>query len=172
MSNSHNPAAAGEFVISRTFDAPRQRVWQAWTERDQLMQWFGPKGFTMEVATLDLRPGGTFLYGLRSPDGMRMWGKFMYREIVAPERIVLTNCFSDEQGGITRHPFHPNWPRELLSTTTLWEQDGKTTVTIRWSPLDPTPEERQTFDSNHESMRLGWGGTLDRLEAYLKNNHA
>ena len=96
-----------------------------------------------------------------------MWGKFLYREIVAPERIVLVNCFSDENGGITRHPFSPTWPRELLSTTTLDEQDGKTTLTIRWIALNPTPEERQTFDTSHDGMRMGWGGTFDQLAAYL-----
>ena len=70
------------FVITRVFDAPRSLVWKAWAERDRLMQWFGPKGFIMRVATLDLRPGGIFHYCLRSPDGKDMWGKFVYRELV------------------------------------------------------------------------------------------
>ncbi|HEV2720221.1 MAG TPA: SRPBCC domain-containing protein, partial [Thermoanaerobaculia bacterium] len=68
------------FVISRTFDAPRELVWKAWTETDRLMQWFGPKGFKMFQAKNDLRPGGTFLYALRGPDGMELWGKWVYRE--------------------------------------------------------------------------------------------
>src|SRR5579864_531181 len=92
------------FVLSRTFNAPRELMWKAWTERDHLMQWFGPKGFTMPVAKMDFRPGGMFHYCMQSPDGNRMWGKFVYREIVVPERIVLVNSFSDEAGGITRHP--------------------------------------------------------------------
>src|SRR5438552_577356 len=93
-----------EFVITRTIDAPRNLVWEAWTERDRLMQWFGPKRFTMSAAMLDLRPAGVFHYCLRSPDGKEMWGKFVYREIVPQERIVLVNSFSDEKGGLTRHP--------------------------------------------------------------------
>ena len=109
----------------------RALVWKTSTERERLMQRFGPKGFTMRAATPDFRPGGVFHYGLRSPDGTDMWGKFVYRQIVAPKRFVLANAFSDEQGGMTRHPMSPAWPLEMLSTTTLAEQNGQTTVTMR-----------------------------------------
>jgi uncharacterized protein YndB with AHSA1/START domain len=157
-----------EFVISRTFDAPRDVVWKAWTERERLMEWFGPKGFTMIAAKLDFRPGGTFHYCLRSSDGKEMWGKFTYREIVAPERIVLVNSFSDEKGTLSRHPFSPNWPLEMVTTTTFAEENGKTTVTVRWVPLNATEEERKTFDDSHDGMRQGWTGTFDQLVEYLK----
>jgi uncharacterized protein YndB with AHSA1/START domain len=161
---------ARPFIVSRTFDAPRELVWKAWTERDRLMQWFSPKGFTMSTADLDFRPGGTFLYALRGPDGKEMWGKFEYREIVPPERIVLVNYFSDRAGGVTRHPMAPTWPLRMLTTTTFVEHDGgKTTVTIEWSALNPTPEERKTFDTSHDGMRMGWTGTFEQLEAYLAN---
>jgi uncharacterized protein YndB with AHSA1/START domain len=86
------------FVITRLIAAPRERVWKAWTERKQLMQWFGPKGFTMPAAKLDLRPGGTFHYCLCAPNGEETWGKFVFREIAAPARLVLVNSFSDEDG--------------------------------------------------------------------------
>jgi uncharacterized protein YndB with AHSA1/START domain len=158
---------AKPFVISGTFDAARDLVWKAWTDRDQLLQWFGPNGFQMTAARLDLRPGGTFHYCLRSPDGKEMWGKFVYREIAAPERIVLVNSFSDEKGGLTRHPFAPTWPLEMLSTTTLADEGGKTNITIECTPLNPTPEERKTFDSSHEGMKQGWTGTFDQLARYL-----
>ena len=155
------------FVISRALGAPREKVWKAWTERDRLLQWFGPRGFKMTTAKLDLRPGGTFHYCLRTPDGKEMWGKFVYREISAPERIVLVNSFSDEKGGLTRHPMSPTWPLEMLSTTTLTEQNSKTKLTIEWSPLNPTEEERQTFDGAHDGMKQGWSGTMDQLAEYL-----
>jgi uncharacterized protein YndB with AHSA1/START domain len=155
------------FVISRTFDGTRERLWKAWTERERLMQWFGPKGFKMPVAKMDFRPGGTFHYCLRSPDGHEMWGKFVYREIVAPERIVLVNSFSDEAGGITRHPMSATWPLEMLSTFTLAEQEGRTTATVRWIPINATEEERKTFDAAQEGMKQGWTGTFDQLAAYL-----
>ena len=156
-----------EFVITREFDAPRELVWKAWTERDRLMQWFGPKGFTMVVATLDFRPGGVFHYCLRSAAGQEMWGKFVYREIVPPERIVWVHSFADEKGNVTTHPMSPTWPREMLSTATLTERDGRTTVTIRWAPINPTEAERQTFDTNLDGMRMGWTGTFEQLDEYL-----
>ena len=158
---------ARPFIISRTFDAPRDLVWKAWTERDRVMQWFGPKGFTMSTANLDFRPGGTFLYALRGADGKEMWGKFVYREIVPPERIVWDHSFSDPAGGITRHPMAPTWPLRMLATATFVEHGGKTTVTVEWSALNPTPEERKTFDTSHDGMRMGWGGTFEQLEQYL-----
>src|SRR3990167_8452907 len=80
---------AKPFVISRTFDAPRDKVWKAWTERERLKQWFGPKGFTMPTCKLDLKPGGIFHYCLTTPQGQEIWGKWVFREIVAPERIVV-----------------------------------------------------------------------------------
>ena len=160
------------FNIARTFDAPRDLVWKAWTERARLMQWFGPKGFTMPAARLDFRPGGTFHYCLESPDGNEMWGKFVYREIVAPERIVLVNSFSDEDGNLTRHPFSPTWPQQMLSTSTFTGQDGKTKLIMEWSPLDPTEEERRTFDSSHEGMKQGWSETFEQLAAYLAKAEA
>lgn len=155
------------FTISRSFDAPRDAVWKAWTERERLLQWFGPKGFTMTTANLDLRPGGSFHYCLRSPDGKEMWGKFEYHEIVAPERIVLINFFSDEKGGVTRHPFAPTWPLKTRSKTTFGDEGGKTKITLEWLPYNPSSEERKTFDGAHEGMRQGWTGTFDQLAGYL-----
>ena len=162
--------ASNPFVITRTFNAPRDKVWKAWTERERLIQWFGPKGFKMTTAELDFRPGGTFHYCLRAPDGKEMWGRFIYRVIDAPERIVLVNSFSDEKGGLTRHPFAPAWPLEMLSKTTLTEEGGKTKLSIEWSPLNPSHEERKTFDSSHEGMKQGWTGTFDQLTDYLAKN--
>ena len=156
-----------EFVITRVFDAPRELIWKAWTERERLMQWFGPTGFTMPTAKLDFRPGGVFHYCLRSPDGKAMWGKFVYREIVAPERIILVNSFSDEEGNLTRHPRSPTWPLEMLSTTTFAEHVGRTTMTVQWAPLNAIEAERKTFDTSHEDMQKGWTGTLDQLAEHL-----
>jgi len=160
-------SVARPFVISRSFSVSRELMWKAWTERDRLREWFGPKGFSMPVAAMDLRPGGIFHYCLRSPDGKEMWGKFVYREIVAPEKIVLVNSFSDAAGRLTRHPFNPSWPLELLSTFTLAEHEGRTTVTVQWSPLNATDAERNTFAAGHESMTQGWTGTFDQLASYL-----
>ena len=157
-----------DFVITRIFDAPRDLVWKAFTDPQHMKQWWGPKGFTVIASKMDLRPGGTYHYGMKAPDGSAMWGKFVYREVVAPERMVFINSFSDEAGGITRHPMAPTWPLEMLSTFTFEEAPGgKTKLTIRWSPHNATDEERKTFDAGHASMTQGWGGTMEQLAAYL-----
>jgi len=158
---------ASKFVISRTFDAPRNKAWRAWSEPERMKQWFSPKGITAKSATMDFRPGGTYHYCMVAPDGREMWGKAVYREIDPPRRLVWVNSFSDEQGGVTRHPLAPTWPLEMLTTVTFTERNGGTKVTVQWVPLDPTEEERRTFDGGHESMRQGWTGTFDQLEAYL-----
>lgn len=157
-----------DFVISRVFDAPRELVWKCFTDPEHMRQWWGPKGFAVLTSKMDLRPGGTYHYGLKAPDGALMWGKMVYREITPRERIVFINSFSDEDGGTTHHPMAPTWPLEMLSVFTFEDMpDGKTRFTVRWSPHHPTDEEQQTFDAGHDSMRQGWGGTLDKLQAYL-----
>jgi uncharacterized protein YndB with AHSA1/START domain len=156
-----------EFAISRIFDAPRDLVWKAHTELDRLKQWWGPKGFTWIGGTLDLRPGGKFHYGMRAPNGHEMWGRFIYREIAVPERLVFVVSFSDENGGITRNPWNPNWPQEVLNTPTFAEQGGRTTLIISGAPVNATDLEQQTFEAGRDSMRQGFTGTLDQLADYL-----
>ena len=159
--------ATPEFSISRTFNAPRDLVWKAHTELDRLKHWWGPTGFAWVGGKLDLRPGGMFHYGMRAPNGQEMWGRFVYREIVAPERLVFVVSFSDEKAGITRHPWAPNWPLEVLNTATFTEQGGRTTLSISGGPINATDLERETFEAGRDSMRQGFTGTLDALEAYL-----
>jgi len=161
--------ATQPFVTSRVFDAPRDKMWKAWTEVEQLKKWWGPAGFKVHTCKIDLRPGGSMHYGMSAPDGSDVWGKFVYREIVKPERLVFINSFSDPKGGVTRHPGHQSWPLEMLSTITFEEQGGgKTKVTVQWLPADGSSElERKTFDEGRASMKQGWGGTMDQLAAYL-----
>jgi uncharacterized protein YndB with AHSA1/START domain len=157
-----------DFVISRELDAPRELVWKCVTDPERMKQWWGPKGFTVIASKMDLRVGGTYHYGMKAPNGAPMWGKFTYREIVPPERLVFINSFSDEKGGVTRHPGSPTWPLEMLSTFTFEElPGGKTRFTVRWATHNATAEEEKTFDSAHSSMTQGWNGTMEQLEAYL-----
>src|ERR1700687_1183189 len=81
------------FVIDRVFDAPRDKLWKAWTEAERLKKWWGPAGFIVHTCKVDLRPGGVFLYGMKAPDGSDMWGKFTYREITAPKKLVFIVSF-------------------------------------------------------------------------------
>ena len=164
MAEGNNPQ---EFVISRVFDAPRDLVWKAFTEPERLKQWWGPKGATVIKSEMDLRPGGSYHYAMRMPDGNVIWGKFVYREITPPSRMVFVNSFSDEAGGVTRHPMAPTWPLEMLSIFSFDEVGGKTKFTVHWSPLNASEEERATFAAGHASMNQGWSGTMEQFEAYL-----
>jgi uncharacterized protein YndB with AHSA1/START domain len=159
---------AADFVISRIFDAPRELVWRAFTEPERMKEWWGPKGSTIVASKMDLHVGGIYHGAMRGPDGRVMWAKFVYREIVEPERLVWAQSFSDEAGGLTRHPLSPTWPLELMTIVTFEEAPGgKTKLTLRWSPLDAREDERKTFDAAHDSMRGGWGGSFDQLAAFL-----
>ena len=159
---------SADFVIIRTFAAPRDLVWQAFTDPEHMKHWWGPKGSTVLTSKMDLRAGGFYLGSMRDSGGRVMWGKFVYREIVPPTRLVWEHSFSDENGGLTRHPLAPTWPLKLLTTVTFEEpRPGQTEVTLRWSPLDATAEEQATFDAARDGMSQGWGGSFDQLAAYL-----
>ncbi|MCR6733082.1 MAG: SRPBCC domain-containing protein [Afipia sp.] len=161
--------AAKEFTITRVFDASRDLIWRAWSEPERLAQWWGPKGCKIEIGKLEFCPGGIFHYSMRMPDGQTVWwGRFVYREIEKPRRIVFVNSFSDEKGGLARAPFSPAWPLEVLNDLTLTEQDGKTTLALRSGPINPNAEERVMFEGMFDSMRQGFGGTFDQLDDYLK----
>ena len=164
---------SADFVITRMFDAPRALVWQAFADPEHMKQWWGPKGSVIVAAKMDFRVGGTYLGAMRDPAGNVMWGKFVYREIVPPELLVWEHSFSDEAGGLTRHPLSPTWPLKLLTRVALEEaRGGKTKLTLRWAPLDATEEEQKTFAAAHDSMNGGWTGTFDQLEAYLARPQA
>lgn len=155
------------FRISRTFDVSKDLLFKIWTDPQHLMNWWGPKGYTVKQATIDLTPGGLFHYCLVAPDGAEMWGKFLFREIDAPNRLVYINSFSDEKGGTTVHPLAPDWPRDMLSTVTFVEENGKTTVEIEWSPYNATETQRKVFRDSFPSMKGGWSGTFEKLGTYL-----
>jgi uncharacterized protein YndB with AHSA1/START domain len=162
--------AAKEFVISRVFDAPRDLVWRCFTEVEHLKQWWGPQGVAIAKAKVDLRVGGSFHYAMQPPGGDVMWGKMAYREITPQDRLVFINSFSDEAGGVTRHPMAPGWPLQMHSIFTFEDMPGgKTKFTVNWTPYEATPEERAVFESDQSrvSMTNGWAGTMDKLEAYL-----
>jgi uncharacterized protein YndB with AHSA1/START domain len=156
-----------EFVITRVFDASREAVFRAWTEGERLARWWGPKGMAVRIAVADVRPGGILHYSMSRPDRQEMWGRFVYREVDPPRRIVFVNSFSDAAGGIVRAPFLDTFPLEVLSTLTFEEHAGRTTLTLRGVPLNATETELKTFLGMRDSMRAGWTGTLDQLAAHL-----
>jgi uncharacterized protein YndB with AHSA1/START domain len=159
--------ASPPFVVTRTFDAPRALVWQAFTEAERLKAWWGPKGFPVASGQMELRPGGCYRYAMQVPDGSVMWAKCVYREIAASERIVFINCFCDESGTLARNPMVPGWPMEVLSVFRFAEQGGRTMFTLEWTPLGASKEECELFDSFREGMAIGWEGTFEQLDAYI-----
>jgi uncharacterized protein YndB with AHSA1/START domain len=155
------------FAIARVVDAPRDRVWQSWTDPELLRHWWGPKDFACTHCTIDLRPGGLMHYCLRAPDGMEMWGRFIYREVVKPSKLVFVVAFSNAKGRITSHPMSPEWPQQILSTVEFEAQGAKTKITVHWVPIEATELERRTFADGAPSMQQGWTGTFEQFEAYL-----
>lgn len=165
-------AAGDEFVITRVFDAPRDVVWKAWTDPEQLAQWWGPKGFKMFSVKIDPRPGGMFLYGMKSQGGDEMWGRFVFREVVPPERMVFVLSFSDPEGGITRAPWSDTWPLEMLNTVTFTESGSKTTLTMRASAINATEQEIKQYKAGYASMQAGFGASFTQLDAFLASKKA
>jgi uncharacterized protein YndB with AHSA1/START domain len=161
--------AAGGLVILRSFAAPRRLVWRAWTEPESLAQWWGPKGSTVRIIKLEVRPAGMFHYAMRHPNGRELFGRFVYREIDPPERLVYVSSFSDAAGGITGSPFSqlPVWPREILNELTLTERAGATTLSLRGRPVNATAEEEAAFARMLKSMQQGFAGSFDQLKAHL-----
>lgn len=155
------------FTISRVFKVPRALMFKVWTEKEHFLNWFGPKGFEMKAGEFDLRPGGTFHYCMKTPQGQEMWGKAYYRDVVKEKRIVWITTFSDAAGNLTRHPMAPDWPREMLTVATFEDHPDGTKVTINWTPMNATAAEHKVFDESHAGMNGGWSGTFEQLENYL-----
>jgi uncharacterized protein YndB with AHSA1/START domain len=152
------PAAPGteprELVLTRLIDAPRDLVFRAWTDPRHLAQWWGPHGFTNPVCEVDLRPGGALRIEMRGPDGAVYPLRGVFREVVAPERLVFTNDALDAAG----QPLI-----EGITTVTFAEQDGKTLLTVRDHILKAAPGAADAL----AGMDEGWNQSLDRLVALL-----
>jgi uncharacterized protein YndB with AHSA1/START domain len=160
--------AGDDLVLERTIAAPRDLVWKLFTETEHLMKWWGPKGFTMKVARNELRPGGVYHYGMASPQGHEMWGKFVYTEVEAPARLGFINSFSDADGGLTRHPLSDSWPLELENLYLFADPGPDTTrLTMIARPINATPEEMATFLGARAGVAGGMDGTLQQLNEYL-----
>ncbi|ASA22449.1 SRPBCC family protein [Paenibacillus donghaensis] len=159
---------SNELVITRELAAPRDLVFKVWSEAEHLKNWWGPTGFKFSVVKLDFRPRGVFHYRMQTPDGDEtMWGKFVYVEMEQPEKIVFVNSFADAEGNTIRAPFSAVFPLEIRNEVTFTEANGTTTMTLRGGPIHATDEEQQFYVGMFESMKQGFGGTFDQLEAYL-----
>lgn len=164
------PAQANDTKVlefTRVFKAPRDRVWQAWSTADDLQEWWGPAGCKLRIANFEFRPGGFCHYEMKFTNTPTWWGRFNYRDIAAGERIIWLNSFATERGGITRAPFAPEFPMEVLNSAQFTDQGSKTLVTLRSTPFGASDTEITAFEAIYDGMVKGYGATLDQLEAHL-----
>ena len=139
-----------ELVITRILDAPRDVVFRAWTEPDRVARWWGPQGFVTTYCDMDIRPGGAFRVCMRSPEGAEHWKQGIYREIVAPERLVFTFAWEDAEG----KPGH-----QTRVTVAFADRGGGTELTLHQAVVETV--------AARDDHRRGWTSTLQRFAEYL-----
>jgi len=155
-------------ILTREYKAPRQLVFEAWTQPEHLKNWQFPfKGFTCEFVSADIKPGGSSLHKMTAPNGFEMWLLTKYEEITPPESLVFRQYNSNENGEILPNPQMPNWPKEMRTTIKLEEVGDKTKLQLIWQPVNPTKEEAEAFEASRPEHDKGWGGGLEQLDAYL-----
>lgn len=150
------PSTGPELHITRYFDAPRELVFQAWTDPKHLQRWENaPIGFTTTTVKSDIRPGGEFKVCMHSPEGVDHWLQGVYTEVVPPERLAFTHTWlrADGTPGV-----------QTLVTLTFTDRGNRTELTLRQTGFD-TVAARDGHDR-------GWNSTLDRLAGYLAELNA
>jgi uncharacterized protein YndB with AHSA1/START domain len=156
MAQPATAAAERELILSRIIDAPRELVFRMWTDPAHLAKWWGPRGFTNPVCEIDARPGGALRIVMRAPDGTDYPMAGVFREIVAPERLVFTNCALDHDGNILL---------DGLTVVSFAEEGGKTKLTVQTHAVALVPAAARYLDG----MKAGWEQTLDGLEAQVRD---
>jgi uncharacterized protein YndB with AHSA1/START domain len=141
--------ADDELVIERVFDAPRRLVFKAWSSAEYQMHWLGPKDFTVESCEIDFRVGGRYRARIRSPEGQDYTMYGVYREIIAPERLVFTFAWEEEgERGL-----------QTLVTIDFTDQGDRTLMAFHQAPFQSLSER--------DGHNGGWTQCFDRLAAYL-----
>lgn len=158
MSTNSNGAdfSDRELILTRVFDAPAEKVFRAWTEPELLKQWFAPLPWTTPRAELDVRPGGTNLIIMRSPEGEDFPNQGLYLDVVKNQRLVFTDAYV--------RAWEPSEQPFMTAEITFEDLGGQTRYTARvlhWSVADRERHEEMGF---HE----GWGQCADQLADLLK----
>jgi uncharacterized protein YndB with AHSA1/START domain len=143
--------AARSIVVTRVFDAPRNLVFETWTDPRHIGRWYGPRGFTLTTHEMDVRPGGVWRFDMHGPDGVDYPNKITYLEIAKPERLVYDH---GDQGT----------PGYFRTTVTFAEEGGKTKLTLQ--NVFPSAEDRNTVVKKYNAIE-GANQTLDRLGEQL-----
>lgn len=143
-----------ELIVNRTFNAPRELVWKAWTEPEHVVNWWGPKGFSIRTSEIDIKPGGIWRFIMKGSDGVEYPNKISFREIVNPERLVYTTSDDIEDD-----------PAQFQTIVNFVEQENKTILTMRL--IFPSEEIREKVVNEYGAIE-GANQTLDRLEEQLR----
>lgn len=144
-----------ELVLTRLIDAPREKLFRAWTDPELMKQWFAPLPWTVSKAETDVRPGGSNMVVMRSPDGNEFPNAGIYLEVVENERLVFTDAYTAA--------WEPSEKPFMTAILTFEEEGGKTRYTARvrhWSVADREAHEKMGF---HQ----GWGQCTDQLAALV-----
>lgn len=147
------PISNRELVLTRLIDAPREKLYRAWTEPELLKQWFAPAPWTTPTAELDVRVGGAGYIVMSDPEGNEFGNRGVYLDIAPNERIVLTDAYSEA--------WIPSLKPFMTTILTFEDEGGKTRYTARvlhWTVEDREAHEKMGF---HE----GWGQCTDQLAA-------
>lgn len=147
-----SPTADREIVVTRVLDAPRELVFEAWTDPEHIGSWWGPRGFTTTTHEMDVRPGGVWRLTMHGPDGTDYPNYIVYREVVRPERLAYA------------HGSQPGEPADFDVTVTFADEGGKTRITMR--SLFPSAAARDFVVKEYGAIE-GAHQTLDRLQEHL-----
>src|SRR5689334_16108876 len=144
--------------ITRVLDAPRELVFRMWSQPEFLTRWYAPRRCRLEVLHFDFREGGEFRYRILEPNGTGCLCSSIFTEIVVPERIVYTLCFSDEQGRFVTAKSagaDAEWPDRTTVTVTFVEKNGRTTMTLHQTVPETVAKRTGAYPS--------WVEMLERL---------
>lgn len=153
------------FTIERAFDAPLEKVWQAWSDPEIVSIWYGP-GVETIMHHFDFREGGHWHEEMRMGENS-MFGRTDFVEIVPLKKLVLHQHSADAEGNIIDNPMMPNWPRKVEAVVSFDEEGGKTNMTFTWAPFDATDEQAQVFASMVDRMGGGWGKGFEIMDAEI-----
>lgn len=146
-------------VLTRAFKAPPELVFAAYSSCEHIRNWWGPRSWPVHECSMDFRVGGVWHYCMRGPnEGDESWGRAVYDDIVAPERIVYTDAFSDEKGTVNE-----SMPQTRSRVDFEDLGDGNTLLTITATYESPEALQ-QVIDMG---MIPGITETLDRLDEHL-----
>ena len=145
--------------LRRVFEAPRERVFAAWTQAQHLARWFGPSGFSTHSCEADPRAGGEFRLCMRSPEGVDYWVRGTFREVAAPERIVIDVRAFDEAGALALE--------EVIDVKFEEKADGSTLLDLRATAAGRNASAPKML----KGMDKGWAQTIDRLGSHIAQPH-